>query len=460
MLTSPAEEQLCSMTLLERLIRTSSIWFLPDIGRSGAVHYLQGKDIGNFIVRQSSKKGTLALSVRLPLEAGPYIEHYLIEATPEGKHRLEGSDNHFASVPVLICHYCQCCDELPAQLRLPAVLMHATTRQELSSFSLLGQDLWVSSVLKSVPSTLGSTASSATPPPTPLTDHNANVQTNSFRQATTATTPTSSSTVPDPPQPSIAVRPSFLPLHSFAAPTPKPVPLPRVVCPPPTSRSTAQQSPPCVSELAGRSAFYVGSGRPRAQSDTKEIPRCLASEAKETSRSSTREKKSSTRRRRVSIAESSPETYYCSSLADKVSDYEDIWGNAKGVESPQSCLSTFKPNFDSQRTEAAHLSADNKAQKLVCQATQTEIRGSCLPEQLGEAGESTPSRLSRSMPRIADRAMEEDQAAVTKKVPGHFSSPFYAEPVDSLFFGMSTDVAPLRIDEDSISEHRDRKSVV
>ncbi|CAN8031364.1 unnamed protein product [Ixodes persulcatus] len=144
---STVEELHCSMTLLERLIRTSSIWFLPDIGRSGAVHYLQGKEVGNFIVRQSSKKGTLALSVRLPLEVGPYIEHYLIETTPEGKHRLEGSDNHFASVPVLICHYCQCCDELPVRLGLPSVLMQPSTRQELSAFSLLGQGRMCSSLL-------------------------------------------------------------------------------------------------------------------------------------------------------------------------------------------------------------------------------------------------------------------------------------------------------------------------
>ncbi|KAK8768294.1 hypothetical protein V5799_015240, partial [Amblyomma americanum] len=97
------------------------------------------KPAQNFIVRQSSKKGTLALSVRLPVDVGPYIEHYLIEATADAKHCLEGSENHFASIPVLVCHYCQCCDELPVQLCLPTVLLKASTRQELSAFSLLGQ---------------------------------------------------------------------------------------------------------------------------------------------------------------------------------------------------------------------------------------------------------------------------------------------------------------------------------
>lgn len=36
----------CDIGLLERLIRTHPIWFLPGIGRAGAVHLLQGKDVG------------------------------------------------------------------------------------------------------------------------------------------------------------------------------------------------------------------------------------------------------------------------------------------------------------------------------------------------------------------------------------------------------------------------------
>ena len=36
--------------LLERLIRCHPIWFLPEIGRAGVVHLLQGKEPGCFIV--------------------------------------------------------------------------------------------------------------------------------------------------------------------------------------------------------------------------------------------------------------------------------------------------------------------------------------------------------------------------------------------------------------------------
>ena len=58
-----------------------------------------------YIVRQASKKDTMALSVRLA--EGPNIEHYLIESTPKGL-KLEGSHNFFPAIPVLIAHYCDC----------------------------------------------------------------------------------------------------------------------------------------------------------------------------------------------------------------------------------------------------------------------------------------------------------------------------------------------------------------
>jgi len=36
----------CDIALMERLIRTHPVWFLPGIQRTGAVHLLQGKDEG------------------------------------------------------------------------------------------------------------------------------------------------------------------------------------------------------------------------------------------------------------------------------------------------------------------------------------------------------------------------------------------------------------------------------
>ncbi|XP_070169330.1 protein sprint isoform X4 [Polyergus mexicanus] len=132
----------CDITLIERLIRSHPIWFLPGIQRAGAFHLLQGKEEGNFVVRQSSQSETMALSVRLPAGKGPYIEHYLIQAN-KGKLSLETSENRFDNIPSLIAHYSQCCsDELPVQLILPRAMREAKNRQQLSSLALLGQEFW------------------------------------------------------------------------------------------------------------------------------------------------------------------------------------------------------------------------------------------------------------------------------------------------------------------------------
>ncbi|CAH0676936.1 unnamed protein product, partial [Chilo suppressalis] len=140
--SSGSEEQPpCDIGLLERLIRTHPVWFLPGIQRAGAFHLLQGKEEGNFVVRQSSQPDTMAISVRLPADKGPYIEHYLIQASG-GRIGLETSHNRFDNIPELIAHYCQCCDELPVQLQLPRALREAKSRHQLSSLTLLGQEFW------------------------------------------------------------------------------------------------------------------------------------------------------------------------------------------------------------------------------------------------------------------------------------------------------------------------------
>lgn len=83
----------------------------------------------------------MAVSVRLPPDTGPYIEHYLIQSN-DSILCLESSRFKFDSIPSLIAHYAQCCDELPVQLVLPRALREARNRQQLSSLALLGQEFW------------------------------------------------------------------------------------------------------------------------------------------------------------------------------------------------------------------------------------------------------------------------------------------------------------------------------
>lgn len=139
--TSRSPSPQCDISLMERLLRTHPVWFLPGLQRGGSVHLLQGKEIGAFIVRGSSQKNTMAISVRLPRDAGPYIEHYLIQSN-EGLLNLESSRFKFDSIPALVAHYSNCCDELPVQLSLPRGLREAKNRQQLMSLALLGSEFW------------------------------------------------------------------------------------------------------------------------------------------------------------------------------------------------------------------------------------------------------------------------------------------------------------------------------
>lgn len=161
--------------LLERLIRSHPIWYLPNIQRVAAAQLLQNQEQGVkqdqkfnpfkykwfvfcfsqvFITRQSSQPGTLALSVKLTstvLEPGSRlsigaavigagVQHYLIEAaeSPQNGVRLESSDFVFDNLPALLAHYCQCCDELPVRLRLPAKIRSCPNRPSLTTLALLG----------------------------------------------------------------------------------------------------------------------------------------------------------------------------------------------------------------------------------------------------------------------------------------------------------------------------------
>ncbi|XP_052273588.1 uncharacterized protein LOC127873694 isoform X4 [Dreissena polymorpha] len=132
------------ITLLERLQKTHPIWFLPKVGRNGAVHLLKDRDIGVFIVRASSQDKVMALSVQFPDPKGsPNIDHYLIQLVEAGYH-LQGSARLFPSIPELIAYYCDHKEDLPHKLALPPAVLKARTIKELDSLAMLGQDFWTS----------------------------------------------------------------------------------------------------------------------------------------------------------------------------------------------------------------------------------------------------------------------------------------------------------------------------
>ncbi|XP_078592031.1 ras and Rab interactor 2-like isoform X2 [Branchiostoma floridae x Branchiostoma japonicum] len=152
-------EQPKYISVVERLKRTDSVWYHPEMGRAGATHMLQGKDIGTFLVRQGTKPGTLVLSFRAPESFEEYIVHYLIEKTPTGL-QVEGAERCFPDVPSLVAHYCQHKDGLVCQLCLPTAIAQAKTYTELAAIALLGPEFWVSKYHQSKSTVL------LAPPPT------------------------------------------------------------------------------------------------------------------------------------------------------------------------------------------------------------------------------------------------------------------------------------------------------
>ncbi|XP_026494673.1 protein sprint isoform X6 [Vanessa tameamea] len=297
---SESEEQPpCDIGLLERLIRTHPVWFLPGIQRAGAFHLLQGKEEGNFVVRQSSQPDTMAISVRLPADKGPYIEHYLIQAS-SGRIGLETSHNRFDNIPELIAHYSQCCDELPVQLQLPRPLREAKSRHQLSSLALLGQEFWgypmanpknnPNNLLSPSQLTNGAIPMAVTPSDTgsSLSSFNASTVANSREQILSQ----------DKDQ-NVVLKMS--PVDTSGSPPSQSQSLS-------TFKGRTAPSPP-----AKPTGTFVRAPRPTPPNTLNLI-------------SSTES----------DILES-PGVYYRSSLMDKVSDYEDIWG-------PESNnCSTFKP---------------------------------------------------------------------------------------------------------------------
>uniref|UniRef100_A0A8R1E186 SH2 domain-containing protein n=2 Tax=Caenorhabditis japonica TaxID=281687 RepID=A0A8R1E186_CAEJA len=122
-----------TVTLLEQIIRTHAVWYLPHLGRPEVLHLLRRMEPGNFIVRASTRENCMALSVKLAPGAHVEIDHYIIEklvvpvksstvASSAKVVRLEGSPLTFRSLPLLIEHYCVNEDELEHRLQLPSAI--------------------------------------------------------------------------------------------------------------------------------------------------------------------------------------------------------------------------------------------------------------------------------------------------------------------------------------------------
>eukprot|EP00096_Caligus_rogercresseyi_P012163 TRINITY_DN5016_c0_g1_i1.p1 TRINITY_DN5016_c0_g1~~TRINITY_DN5016_c0_g1_i1.p1 ORF type:complete len:968 (-),score=250.21 TRINITY_DN5016_c0_g1_i1:32-2935(-) len=134
-----SNNEMIPITKLERIIRTHPIWFLPEKNRLDGEKMLKGKEEGTFLIRKSSKKRTLALTLR----QGLIVEHYLIHQLPDSKRlKLEISNRTFDNILSLVYHYMTVQEDFPLLLKLPHLLMETNSRSNLTSMALLGKDFW------------------------------------------------------------------------------------------------------------------------------------------------------------------------------------------------------------------------------------------------------------------------------------------------------------------------------
>jgi len=131
--------------LIEKLITTKSIWFLPKVTREESSRHLNNKKPGNYIVRGSRQPDVKVLSMKTKLED---VQHFLIHQS-EGKVYLEDSDYRFGNIVSLVFHYSNISEELPDKLKLPEVLLTTTSLQNLQSLALLEQSFWTYPMAKS-----------------------------------------------------------------------------------------------------------------------------------------------------------------------------------------------------------------------------------------------------------------------------------------------------------------------
>lgn len=401
------------------------------------------------MVRQSSQPDTMALSVRLPPDKGPYIEHYLIQSSG-GRLGLETSENRFDNMPALIAHYANCCDELPVQLTLPKAIREAKSRQQLSSFALLGQEFWRYSPPPSAASSpdvdlvlnmnpLMSTFKTAEPstpvckdggvkPARPNTLNLANridcgkgdtIKNNNLLRGENVSNKT-----PPPPPPRWS-KPAT-PQNNFTVTTtvtfsvnsesPKNETLPaqlELMCDP------KRMSPEGHSTVSSKGSLRRGMEQITSPNGSSVLspnsdPSSLLSPDTLSPLSATKATRHSKRRHKISkhYQESdildSPTIYYHSGLGDKISDYEDLW---------------TEQSKNGGRTPKNHNAINNN---INCSNLTSPdlLQHTTIPEQNNELRSSTPV-LSPTQPNTNSPAPQEPPSPKQ-------GSPFYAEPADSL----------------------------
>ncbi|KAM4852958.1 ras and Rab interactor 3 isoform 2-T2 [Thomomys bottae] len=132
------------ISILEKLVKTCSVWLQLKLSREEAARILQREAAGTFLVRRDSggsKHLVLCVHFHFLNDSSSEVLEYTIR---EEKSILfvEGSVLVFEDIFRLIAFYCVSRDLLPFTLRLPQAILDTRSLSDLETISKLGLDFW------------------------------------------------------------------------------------------------------------------------------------------------------------------------------------------------------------------------------------------------------------------------------------------------------------------------------
>ncbi|XP_036417992.1 ras and Rab interactor 3 [Colossoma macropomum] len=131
-----------SLSVLDRLLLTHSIWLQLSINPDSALCILQREIVGTFLVCKCASTQRKVLCVRVQ-ESSVSVTQYPIREE-DSTFSLESSALSFPDLCRLVAFYCISRDVLPFPLELPEAIAQATNHTQLETISHLGLDFWSS----------------------------------------------------------------------------------------------------------------------------------------------------------------------------------------------------------------------------------------------------------------------------------------------------------------------------
>ncbi|XP_073923388.1 ras and Rab interactor 3 isoform X2 [Castor canadensis] len=135
------------ISVLEKLVKTCTVWLQLGLGRAEVDKILQREAAGMFLVRRDSNLKHLVLCVHFPSlkDSSSKVLEYTIKEEKSILY-LEGSVLVFEDIFRLIAFYCVSRDLLPFTLRLPQAILETNSFADLETISNLGLGFWDSSL--------------------------------------------------------------------------------------------------------------------------------------------------------------------------------------------------------------------------------------------------------------------------------------------------------------------------